>query len=296
MPTELGALVTDSDTSVAFDAIGTRWQIDTHRPLSTSVRGDIARLVDDFDRTWSRFRPDSIVTALSERAGRSDLGADAPAIVALYRRLGEVTGGAVSPFVGESLAALGYDAVYSFESTGEPRPAPAWDDVASLDGTILETRRPVTIDIGAVGKGYLVDRVADLLTGAGYDTFTVDASGDLVHRGAPIRVALEHPFDTDLAIGVLSLAGGALCASATNRRTWGAGLHHVLDGRTGQPVARVAATWATADDAATADGAATALFFVSPAELRSALSIEGLRMFTDGTVEYSADFPAELFR
>jgi thiamine biosynthesis lipoprotein len=286
----------DGVCSLAFDAIGTRWQIDTSVPLSTDVRAGVDQLITRFDRTWSRFRQDSTVARAAARAGTYDFGADAPAIFELYGRFGRVTGGAVSPLVGSALDALGYDASYSFHANGTPAPAPPFDEVARLDGTLLTLSQPVSIDIGAAGKGYLVDRVAEVLRSAGHEAFTVDASGDLVHSGEPIRVALEHPYDTALAIGVLTLRGGALCASATNRRAWGNGLHHVVDGRTGQPTQRVAATWATAKDAATADGAATALFFTSPAELRSALHIEGLRMFTDGSVEYSTHFPAELFQ
>ncbi|MFU8945686.1 FAD:protein FMN transferase [Mycetocola zhadangensis] len=283
-------------TELSFDAIGTRWRIDTARPISTSERAALDALIEQFDRTWSRFRGDSVVAAAMLAPGTFDFGADAPALFDLYRRLSEVTGGAESPLIGAAMDTLGYDASYSLEPRGTPGPAPVWDEVAHLDGTILTTTVAVSIDVGAAGKGYLVDRVAEMLRSLGHEEYTVDASGDLLHVGPPIRVALEHPFDPALAVGVLTLSGGALCASASNRRAWGSGLHHVLDGRTGQPTSRVVATWATAETAALADGAATALFFTCPAELRDALPIEGLRMFTDGRVEYSPHFGAELFR
>ncbi len=46
------------------------------------------------------------------------------------------------------------------------------------------------------------------------------------------------------AIGVVELdPEDALCGSATNRRAWGDGLHHVLDGRTGRPTNDIVATW-----------------------------------------------------
>ncbi|MBV6760324.1 hypothetical protein KV605_28200 [Rhodococcus opacus] len=41
----------------------------------------------------------------------------------------------------------------------------------------------------------------------------------------------------------MNLRDDSLYASATTRRLWGAGLHHVLDGRTRRPVADVVATW-----------------------------------------------------
>lgn len=284
-------------TPLVFDAIGTRWQIDSATPCDPGLTGAILDRIAVFDQTWSRFRTDSVVADIARSAGSRDLGVDAPALFALYRRLADATDGAVSPFVGDALNRLGYDAAYTLRDSDEPRSAaPRWDDIARLDGTVLHTTDPVTVDIGAAGKGYLVDLVAGLLSAAGHSAFTVDASGDIAHRGAPIRVALEHPYDPSRAIGVVTLTGGALCASATNRRAWGAGLHHVLDGRTGSPVDEVVATWALAPDAVIADGVATALFFASPAALAAGFGAEGVRMFTDGRIERSPGFPGELFR
>ena len=70
---------------------------------------------------------------------------------------------------------------------------------------------------------------------------------------APQRIGLEHPYDSRRAIGVIEVTDAALCASATNRRAWGDGLHHVLDARTGEPVRTIAATWAVAPTAMVAD-------------------------------------------
>jgi thiamine biosynthesis lipoprotein len=282
---------------MVFEAIGTRWQIDSAEPIGHGLSSDILDRIAAFDLTWSRFRSDSVVSRIAESPGARDLGSDAPSIFALYERLGRATAGAVSPFVGDALNRLGYDAAYSLRASEGPRTgAPAWNDIARLDGTVLHTTSAVTIDIGAVGKGYLVDIVTGLLRAAGHSAFTVDASGDIAHRGSPIRVALEHPFDATRAVGVVSLTGGALCASATNRRAWGNGLHHVIDGRTGSPVDTVVATWALAEDTAVADGVATALVFAAPAELATTFGAEGVRIFTDGRIERSPGFPGELFR
>ena len=87
----------------------------------------------------------------------------------------------------------------------------------------------------------------------------------------------------------------ALCASATNRRAWGDGLHHVLDARTGLPVRTVAATWAVAPTAMHADAIATALFFDGGPRLASEWGVEWVRMATDGRVEWSPGCRADLF-
>jgi thiamine biosynthesis lipoprotein len=110
-----------------------------------------------------------------------------------------------------------------------------------------------------------------------------------------IRIGLEHPFEAGMVIGVAELHGRALCASAINRRAWGSDLHHVLDARTGSPVRDVVATCVVADEAATADGLATALFFVGHERLIDQFDFAFVRMYADGRLEASRNFEGELF-
>ena len=208
----------------------------------------------------------------------------------------EATDGAVSPLVGRTLETLGYDSAYSLRPAASPAPVPRWEDSFAWDGHNLQTVRPIVLDVGAAGKGYLVDIVGRLLSAAGVDAFVIDASGDILHRGsAPIRVGLEHPLDTTRAIGVVSLADASLCASASNRRAWGDGLHHIIDATTGLPTNRVTAAWAIAPTALVADGLATALFLTEPQRLADSFDFEYVRMFSDGRVERSARLNGELF-
>lgn len=276
-----------------FEAIGTRWEVETVAVLPAQTRAAVDALIEDFDRTWSRFRDDSAVSRLA-RDGGELAAADAEPMLDAYRELSAATGGAVNPLIGDSLAALGYDARYSLVA-GEAVPAPSgWEHVLrwTRDGATLH--RPAAIDVGALGKGRLVDLVLAALGDVAGDV-VVDAGGDLAVRGRPVRVALEHPFDTTRAIGVATIRDQALCASATNRRAWGDGLHHVLDARTGRPVTTWAATWAIAPDAMTADAVATALFFDGGPALAARWGVEWVRMSTDGRAQRSPACPVELF-
>jgi FAD:protein FMN transferase len=278
-----------------FEAIGTSWRLDTAAPLGDAEFAAILRRIDGFDRAYSRFRADSLVSRLAREGGTVEFPADAPPLFALYDTLYRATAGAMTPLVAASLERLGYDAGYGLAPVGPPLPSPSWQDSITVDGTRVTAAEPVLLDVGAAGKGYLVDLVHDELAALGAGESTVDASGDLVHEGADaLRVALEHPYDASRAIGVVEVTG-ALCASAANRRAWGDGLHHVLDGRTGLPVHEVAATWVLADTALVADGIATALFLADPAALAGDFEFRYVRMFTDGRAEWSADLPGEVF-
>lgn len=287
-----------------FEAIGTQWWIALYdgmpeaglTALYTAVQGRIAR----FDKTYSRFRDDSLVTTMSRQAGSYAIPARGRDMLRLYRQLYEVSNGAVTPLVGLLLEDAGYDAAYSLQS--KPlRPVPAWDDVMSYDDGVLTLRRPALLDFGALGKGCLVDMVSRLLQGAGLSAFCVDAGGDMVyvHPQLALRVGLEHPDDTSQAIGIARLGGPqpafrALCGSAGNRRAWG-DWQHIVDPHTARSPKHVKAVWVAADSALLADAMTTALYFVEPELLRKHFDFAWLIVDPEGRASQSPDFPASLF-
>ncbi|MGW6032974.1 MULTISPECIES: FAD:protein FMN transferase [Gordonia] len=280
--------------------MGTRWTISTPSPLPVDVVDAVDAEIDRIDRAWSRFRDDSTVADMARQAGRYPIADSDQPLVDWYRRLYDLTGGAVSPLVGQTLADAGYDAAYSLRASTRVPAAPAWDSVIGEHTGALEIREPALLDVGAAGKGFAVDRVAAIV-GASVDDFVVDAGGDMVvsPRSRGLRVALEHPSDTTKAIGVVSVAGGAICASASNRRVW-ADWHHIVDPRTASPAREVLATWVIAPSAMEADGLATALFFTPAAFLRGDFDHhrEGFHHVTirrNGSVEHTAIPGLELF-
>ncbi|GAA3914860.1 FAD:protein FMN transferase [Microbacterium invictum] len=278
-----------------FDAIGTAWEIAADAALPASVRDDVTAAIDAFDATWSRFRPESTVRALAEEPGTIPAPRDAAPMLDAYAALAAATGGAVNPLVGASLEHLGYDAEYSFRPRGARAAPDDWRRLLTWDHGMLTMSAPALIDVGALGKGRLVDIVLEIVTGAVPGGVAVDAGGDIAVRGRTERIALEHPFDRRRAVGVWEVTDVALCASATNRRAWGDGLHHVLDARTGQPVRTIAATWAVASTAMWADALATALFFDGGPRLAAERGVHWVRMTTDGRLEWSPGCTADLF-
>ncbi|SMQ62944.1 FAD:protein FMN transferase [Agreia sp. VKM Ac-1783] len=282
-------------SSFRFTGIGTTWQIDTGDELPEVVTARVRGRVEEFDRAYSRFRSDSLVASLAAEPGSVDFPPDAVDLFDLYDKLDEISGGAVTPLVGRSLEHLGYDSQYSL-TAGQGRIVPSrWTEAVSRSGSRITTTSPTVIDVGAAGKGYLVDLVAEVLVEAGITEFVIDASGDLLTSGEPLRVGLEHPFDPSKAIGVVTIENESLCASGSNRRVWGSGLHHILDGRTGAPTSDIIATWAIAANGLLADGLATALFFVQPERLAEHFEFDWVRMRSSGIAERSRTLRGEVF-
>lgn len=279
----------------SFEAIGTQWQIETDTSLTSAVKQDIATCIKSFDAVYSRFRADSLVCTIAEKGKGSYQFPDSiKDLLHWYQKLYIATNQKVTPLIGRVLEDLGYDQTYSLQKKAATS-APLWDDVLSLDGSTVNVLQPVTIDIGAAGKGYLVDCIAEILIHQKIESFVIDASGDMYVSQSEQTIGLENPLDPSKVLGVTRITNGALCASASNRRKWGGDLHHIVDPHTAQPVQDVIATWVIAATTMQADGIATALFFVPPEQLRDIAGFSYVILFSNGSMKYSKDNTWELF-
>jgi len=279
-----------------FEGIGTQWEISTPTDVTPAVREEILKTVAEYDRTWSRFRHDSLVAGVSQAPGRLTLPGHAVALHKVYSALYRISKGAMTPLIGSSLEQLGYDAAYALIPSGAPIAPPRWEDVLEWSGRDLRAKQPLVLDVGAAGKGQLVDLLGAILRRRDYTDYLVDGSGDMLHAGNhPVTVALEHPYNPRQAIGTVELENSALCASASNRRAWGDGLHHVLDGTTGRPIETTVATWTMAASALEADALATALFMVEPSRLEEEFDFSWLTVSSSGAAAFSDRFEGRLF-
>jgi len=280
----------------SFEAIGTHWQIDIYQDLSGEQEGLVVSAVRErielFEQTYSRFRKDSLVTAMATAAGMYTMPDDAEPLLSLYHELCLLTDGLVTPLIGNVLTDAGYDAYYSLQQKPEIKIAPAWDDVLDYRHPVLEIKKPTQLDFGAFGKGYLIDIVAGVLQQHGIAAFCVDAGGDMIHRNSePLRVALEDPNDTSKAIGVVGLRNKSLCGSAGNRRKW-QNFHHIINPKELTSPQEILAVWVLADTTLLADALTTCLFFVSAEKLKQ-YSFEYCLVRDDYSIERSNGFLLE---
>ncbi len=132
------------------------------------------------------------------------------------------------------------------------------------------------LNLGAVGKGYALDRAAELLRDKWHvRSALLHAGGSSVRaigtppgerRGWPIR--LRHPHADELSVGVVWLSNAGLGTSAATFQSFeykGEQLGHVLDPRTGWPACGTASATVIAPTAAEADAMSTAAFVLGAA-------------------------------
>ncbi len=275
----------------SFEAIGTKWQIKIGENFSTEMKKKILERIDEFDKTYSRFRQDSWIRKSAQKTGKFLLPYDAEPIFALYKKLYELSGGLVTPMIGDLLSDAGYDDKYSFKQKDDLKTPAEWDEVLDFAPPYITFKKNSILDFGALGKGYLIDIVGDLLQKEGINSYAINAGGDILQKnieGNFVRVGLEDPEDLTKIIGVLKLQNNSLAGSAGNRRKWKGkegDFHHIINPKSLISPTDILAVWVKAKTAIIADAMSTALFFCDPKTLAKDFDFEYIIMTGDRRVE-----------
>lgn len=291
------------ETRFSYEVMGTLWKVVIYQEVSDEIKialeKDLKERLENFDRLYSRFKPDSLVSLISQRTGVIEVPPDLVKILRIYKQFYEVSGRKFTPCIGSLLEDVGYDREYSLREKDIFRSVPDFNSVTIIDDTHINLEEKVLLDIGAIGKGYFVEELSSYLRRLGYFHFLVDGSGDVFYetKSETLRMGLEDPRDTTKAIGVVDMKRGSMCASATNRRSWG-GRSHYLNPSDASSPREIIATWVIADNAAYADALSSLFFFIAPEDISNTfpeLSFSYCIMNHEGKIKKSQDFLATFF-
>ena len=277
--------------------MGTTWSVRLVLPdpfdeaaWRARIEARLARVVDAAS-TWE---PGSAISRFNAGPAGSlhRLPEDLHGILEAGLRIAAVTGGAFDPTIGPAVD------LWGFGPGGVPGRVPDADAVARVrsridfrrlrldpDGTASQPGC-LSLDLSGIAKGFGVDAVAEELAAARIGHGLVEIGGEFrgwgcKPDGLPWWVALEPPPGTEAGPDtVVALHGLALATSGDYRRFFEADgrVHaHTLDPRTARPIRNgVASVSVVARTAAEADGWATALTVLGPAEGSSIADRHGI--------------------
>lgn len=185
---------------------------------------------------WSRFEPESDVSALNVNAGRwVAVPHDLETLLRFAIGAWMVSAGLVHAGVERQLVAAGYSRPLS-ERQPSPagalraRPVPPLPALLEVARGRARVQPGFGIDLGGLAKGWLADQLAEQLAG-----------NCLVNLGGDLRAIGEGPegrgWPVAIGDGVVLLTDHGAATSGTSRRRWGPGLHHLIDPRSGLPAA-----------------------------------------------------------
>ena len=221
---------------------------EVERRADESLLDHAQKRLDHLESLWSRFRPDSEVTQLTECAGEWVMVSEETSI--LVRRAVEawrISGASFDPTVLGDMLRAGYDRTFDALAdaptrSGLSRLLQGAADI-EVDGNRVRLPEGTGFDPGGIGKGLAADFVTGELLAAGAAGVCVNVGGDLRVRGTGPgegggwTIGIEHPW-LDEPLALVGLLDGAMVTSTTLKRHWtvdGEERHHLIDPGTGRP-------------------------------------------------------------
>jgi thiamine biosynthesis lipoprotein len=214
-----------------------------------AARAAIAE-VERIEAKYSRYRDDTVTTAINRAAGGAAVRIDAET-AALLRYADEcwrLSDGAFDITSGVLRRAWDFrrrpPRLPEAAEIDAVRRMIGWSGVEWSETSIRLPRAGMEIDFGGIGKEYAADRAATVLADAGIANALVNLGGDVralgsQPGGAPWRIGIVHPREAGGVIGEVELHDAAVATSGDYERHFDIGGRrycHILDPRTGWPM------------------------------------------------------------
>lgn len=205
--------------------------------------------IKDFENTWSRFKPASLLCKINASAGREriPLSQDQDHVMQLCGHTYRQSQGLIDP-TSFPLTQLWDDAAKnnqlpSEDEITEVKKRVNWNAVEHSPGSIFLPEKGLALEIGGFGKEYAVDRLIDLAKYSGIKNILVDLGRDIAVAGTPPHgpywvVGAENATEEDAALYRLAITDRAVATSGNGRRFRtidGKKFGHIIDSRSGRP-------------------------------------------------------------
>ena len=270
--------ITDADTSttgnqpisISSIKLNTAVQITIYDSQDKALLDDCLALCDRYELIFSRTNENSELYKLNHRKDTSDKDPNADEQTIPY----PISGTADTWHISEDLASLlseGLDITRESDGAFDIAIAPLtslWDFTAedpkapddaaiqkalplcSSDGVTIDGQDitlpsdDIQFDVGAIAKGYIADRMKDLLVKKGVKSAIINLGGNVLcigskPDGTPFKIGIQKPFaDRNETEAVMDITGKSVVSSGIYERCFkqnGKLYHHILNPKTGYP-------------------------------------------------------------
>ena len=170
--------------------------------------------------------------------------------------------------------------------------------------TVLLADPEMSLDVGALAKGYAVERIALDLESKGISGYVLNVGGNIralgsKADGSPWTVGIENPQNSQSGsyIAYLHIDGQVVVTSGSYQRYYmvnGKSYHHIIDPETLMPGINYLSVSVICDDSGLGDALSTALFIMDYEEglslIESLSGVEAMWVLPDGEQKYSSGF------
>lgn len=178
------------------------------------------------------------------------------------------------------------------------------------NNTVFLADPEMLLDVGAIAKGYSVEKVAQNLESKGVTSFILNVGGNIRTIGLngenkPFRAGIENPDKENEEtpyIEFVELSNNSIVTSGSYQRFYtvnGVNYHHIIDPATLMPGTKYNSVSVITPDSGMGDALSTALFLMDTDEgkalIESIENTEAMWVLPDGTQVYSSGFENHTF-
>lgn len=174
-------------------------------------------------------------------------------------------------------------------------------EIDKVNKTVRISDSKASLDVGAVGKGYAVERSAQALVERGCKSYVLNVGGNIRTIGTKVDgsgwiTGIKDPLNPDSKYAMyLSLTDTSCVTSGTYERYFivdRVKYHHIIDCETLMPANYFISVSIITKDSGLADALSTALFCMSYEEGKALIekleNVDVLWIYSDGTLKYTS--------
>lgn len=278
--------------------------IEKDEKLATTAVQKAFREIRRLEKLMSIHIPDSEVSKINQAAGKDRVSISKELMTVIQRSLfwSEKTGGAFDITIGPAQEQWNFDApsLPSENSIADAIKKIGFRKIQLEEQTVFLPEKGMKLNLGAIAKGYAVDKAMDILKENKIQNGLINAGGDLKSIGKRADqlnwgIGLQHPRNSQSLLASFSISEKAVATSGDYQKYFernGKRYHHILNPKTGYPAATgsMSATVIT-KNVMDADALSTAIFVLGPekgiALLNSISETEGLIINNAGETSLS---------
>ncbi|MCL4385639.1 MAG: FAD:protein FMN transferase [Actinobacteria bacterium] len=232
--------------------------------------------IDEISKIASNYDKESAVSKLNKDGFIENAPKELVEIIQLSKDYNKITSGAFDITVDPILTLWSKGLWKESKETQQQKISEALkltgSDKIIIEGNNIKfTQSGMSVTLGGIAKGYIVDKVLEVLKNNGINNTLVNAGGDIATLGAKPdgglwHISLENPDNTSEKIVEFAFAGKAIATSGNYYRYFDPEKEaaHIIDPRTGYTANKCISSTIIADNATIADILATAVFVLGP--------------------------------
>ena len=177
-------------------------------------------------------------------------------------------------------------------------------EINEIEGTVYLPDEHMSIDVGSIGKGYAVQRVAEYAKEIGMESVLLSVGGNICAVGSKLdgsdwRVGIQNPDlnSEEAYVSKVDVSDACVVTSGNYQRYYvvdGVRYCHIIDGDTLMPADYFASVSIICEDSGKADALSTSVFNMPFEEglafVNGLEGVEAMWILNDGSIEYSDGF------